>query len=152
MNNAEPIALLIAPFLKYFTRIAYPVVKVLFVSAKRILKLTGIKNAGDQPITKEELRQMIRSTGKPGVIEREESQMHQNHFFFADLKAKNLMTHRSSVEWIDTEEPIDLVSQQIQVHRHSKFPACAGGRPWLRKYLNSMLPEEASLFIFKQSS
>lgn len=69
---------------------------------------------------------MIHSAGKQGVIEREESQMHQNLFFFADLKAKNLMTHRSSVEWIDTEEPIEIISQQIQESKHSKFPACAG--------------------------
>lgn len=39
MNNAELIALAIAPFLKYFTQIAYPVVKLLFFSTKRILKL-----------------------------------------------------------------------------------------------------------------
>ena len=126
INNAEPIALKVAPFLKYFTKVAYPIVKLLSFSTQGILKLFGIKKTGNDPLTEEELRQLIRSAGKQGVIKREESQMHQNLFFFADLRAKNLMTHRSAVEWIDTEEATEQISRQIQESEHSKFPACAG--------------------------
>ena len=126
MNNAEPIALAVAPFLKIFTKIAYPVVKLLSFSTKGMLNMLGVKNAGEEPLTEEELQQLIRSAGREGVIEREESRMHQNLFFFADLRAKNLMTHRSSVEWIDTEEPVELIAAQIQQSNYSKFPACAG--------------------------
>lgn len=126
LNNADRIALAVAPFIKYFTRLAYPVVKVLSFSTKGILKVLGVKRAGNEPLTEEELRQMIHSAGRQGVIEREESQMHQNLFFFSDLKAKSLMTHRFSVEWIDSEEPLALIAQQIQESEHSKFPACAG--------------------------
>ena len=59
MNNTEPIVLLVAPFPKYFTKMGYPVVKVLSFSTKRILKLIGIKNAGDKPLTEEELRRSL---------------------------------------------------------------------------------------------
>lgn len=126
LKNAENIALAVAPFLKLFTAIAYPVVKLLSLSTNGILRLLGIKNKGEDQLTEEELRQLIRSAGKQGILEREESQMHQNIFFFSDLKAKNLMTHRSAVEWIDTEKPLDESEQQIQESNFSKFPACAG--------------------------
>ena len=151
MNNAEPIALVVAPFIKHFTRIAFPVVKLLSFSTKGILRLMGIKNAGSEPLTEEELRQMIHSAGKQGIIEREESQMHQNLFFFSDLKARNLMTHRSSVEWIDTEESLNLIAQQVQQSNFSKFPACAGkldnikGIITAKKFYEKRIKEDFSL-------
>src|SRR5690606_29499287 len=43
MNNAEPIALIAIPVIKYFTIIAYPFVKLLSFSTALIIKLFGVK-------------------------------------------------------------------------------------------------------------
>lgn len=126
MNNAESIALMVGPFIKYFSKAAYPVVRLLSFSTKALLKLLGIKKKSEDSLTEEELRHMIRLAGTEGVIEREESQMHQNIFFFSNLKAKNLMTHRSAVEWIDVRDSVDQITQQFQKSNFSKFPASAG--------------------------
>ena len=43
MNNAEPIAMVCSPIIKYFTIVTYPFVKLLSVSTQLLLKLFGIK-------------------------------------------------------------------------------------------------------------
>ena len=126
LKNAIPIALAVAPFVRAFSRLVFPVVKLLSVSTKGILMLFGVKKTTEEALSEEELRHMIRSAGKAGVIEKEESQMHQNIFFFTEVKARSLMTHRSSVEWINIEDPINEIGQQIADSAFSKFPACVG--------------------------
>jgi putative hemolysin len=69
---------------------------------------------------------MLFNAGKHGVLETEESQVHQNLFYFADQTAKSLMTHNSEVEWINNNEPIDEILQQILKSNYSKFLVCDG--------------------------
>lgn len=124
LNNSEPIALFFAPFIRFFTLITYPLVKVLSVSTRIVLRLLGIKERDEDALTEDELRHLIKSAGTQGVIEVDESRIHQNIFLFSDQKAKNLMTHRTDVEWIDIEDPPEQIAQQIRESGFSKFPVC----------------------------
>ncbi len=126
MNNAEKIALVCAPIINYFTITTYPFVKLLSFSTKIILKITGIKENDNDHISEEELKFMLFNAGKHGVLETEESQVHQNLFYFADQTAKSLMTHNSEVEWINSNDTIDAVLQQILKSNYSKFLVCDG--------------------------
>ena len=44
---------------------------------------------------------MIKIASHEGVIEKEQNLIHEKVFYFADKKAKHIMTHRMDVEWID---------------------------------------------------
>lgn len=121
MNNAERIALFCVPIIKYFTLITFPFVKLLSVSTNLILKLFGIKaNEGEQ-VSEDELRFMIKSARKQGVLEKEESEVHHNLFSFTDQTAKSLMTHVSDVEWINIQHKNEAIFEQIKESVHSKF-------------------------------
>jgi len=126
MNNAEPIALFAIPIIKYFTLIAYPFVKLLSFSTGIIIKLFRIKENEDEQISEEELRFMLKIAGKQGVLESEETQVHQNLFMFTDQTAKSMLTHRSELEWIDIEESTDEIFDCIKESTHSKFIAAEG--------------------------
>src|SRR5690606_10076362 len=78
MNNAEPVALFAIPIIKYFTFIAYPFVTLLSFSTAVIVKLFGIKERASDQISEDELRFMLKTAGKQGVLESEETQVHQN--------------------------------------------------------------------------
>lgn len=121
LRNPERVALLMAPLIKYFTIVTYPVVKLLSFSTTVILRLLGIKEAKEISLTEDELRLMIKTAGTEGVIERQESQMHQNLFLFTRQRARNLKTHRTEVEWIDINESIEQISDDIRNSVHSKF-------------------------------
>jgi len=126
MNSAEKIALVCAPIIKYFTLATYPFVRLLSISTKLILKLFGVKENDSDHMSEEELKFMLFNAGKQGVLETDESQVHQNLFYFTDQTAKSLMTHNSEVEWIDINLSIDEIFEQLLKSMRSKFIVCDG--------------------------
>ena len=121
MNNAERIALIAVPIMKYFTLVTYPFVRILSGSTQLILRLMGIKQNDADHVCEEELRFMLKNAGKQGVLETEESQVHQNLFYFTDQTAKSLLTHRSEMEWINSEDSLDEIFDLLKESVHSKF-------------------------------
>lgn len=126
LRNAERVALNVAPFIKYFSKVTYPVVRLLSFSTTALLKILGIKEAQEESMTEDELRALVRSAGKKGVLEWEESLMHQNLFVFTEQRARNLMTHRTEVEWFDVHQSVEHLSEKIRGSAHSKFLVCDG--------------------------
>jgi putative hemolysin len=121
MNNAEKIALFCVPIIKYFTFMTYPFVKLLSVSTNLILKIFGIKGNENEKVSEDELRFMLKSARKQGVLEKEESEVHHNLFSFNDQTAKSLMTHSTEVEWINSKYSNESIFEQIKESVHSKF-------------------------------
>ncbi len=121
MNNSEAIALFCVPIIKVFTSITFPFVKLLSLSTKLILKVFGVKENDADRMSEDELRFMLKTAGKQGVLENEESQAMQNLFSFTDQTAKSLMTHSSEVEWIDYTWSKELIFNKIKESVHSKF-------------------------------
>lgn len=124
LNYPEKVAMLVAPFVQIFTKITYPFVKLLSLSTKLILKMLFIKENDEQAVSEEELKMMIKMAGKHGVLEQEETTLHNNLFRFTDRRAQTMMTHRSDVEWIDISEPSDVIEHQIKESFYSKFLVC----------------------------
>lgn len=125
LSNPEKIALKIAPAIHYFSMLFYPFVKLLSVSTNLINKLLGIKKHTEH-ITETELRYMIKVASLDGVIEKDQNRIHENIFYFADKKARHLMTHRTDVEWIDLEKPVDVIKKKLLGSQHSKIICCNG--------------------------
>lgn len=121
MNNPEGIALICVPIIRYFTFVTFPFVKLLSISTKLILKLVGMKESDGERVSEEELKFLIKSAGKQGILEKEESDVHHNLFYFTDQTAKTLMTHHTDVEWIDINKPTQDIFQQLKDSVHSKF-------------------------------
>lgn len=126
MNNAEKIALFSVPIIKRFTTATYPFVKVLSVSTTLILKILGVKDNSGENITEDELRFMLKTARTQGVLEKEESEVHHNLFYFTDQTAKSLLTHRSEVEWIDVNRDKKAIFDQVKESVHSKFVVSKG--------------------------
>lgn len=126
MNSAEKIALVCAPIIKYFTLATFPFVKLLSVSTNVILKIFGVKENDNDHMSEEELKFMLFNAGKQGVLETDESQVHQNLFYFTDQTAKSLMTHNSEVEWINLSTTTEDLLTQLLKSAHSKFIVCDG--------------------------
>lgn len=126
LSYSEQIALAMAPFVRFFAILSYPFVKILSFSTTVFLKLFGIKRRKRDELTEDEIKYLLKTAGKQGVLEKEETQMHQNIFSFSDQKAKNLQTNASDVEWIDINNKIEDIEKQIKESPYSKFPVCDG--------------------------
>jgi putative hemolysin len=100
LNNPDKIAIRVAPLIYYFSSVFYPFVSLLSISTNFVIKLIGTQKLNEQ-ITEAELRQMLKIASSEGVIEKEQNRIHEKVFYFADKKAKHIMTHRTDVEWIN---------------------------------------------------
>lgn len=125
MGNPEKIAIAVAPAIYYFSKVFYPFVRLLALSTNLINRIIGIKSNTGQ-MTEGELRHMIKIASHEGVIEKEQNLMHEKVFYFSDKRAKHIMTHRTEVEWVDIDEPKELLHAEILASKHSKILACHG--------------------------
>ncbi|MGV3636250.1 MAG: hemolysin family protein [Flavobacteriales bacterium] len=126
MSDPERIALFSAPIIRAFTLATYPIVQLLSVSTSLIMKLIPVKENDSDRLSEEELRAIIRTANTQGVLDRQESEAHQNLFRFSEHVARTLMTHRSEVEWIDSTEPLETIITQVKDSYRSKYPVCRG--------------------------
>ncbi|WP_214228219.1 hemolysin family protein [Pedobacter sp. B4-66] len=126
MNNSERISLFCVPVIRIFTLITFPFVKLLSISTSLILKLLGIKENEVEKISEDELRFMLKTAGKQGVLGNEESEAFQNLFSFTDQTAKSLMTHSSEVEWINYNSSKEVIFNKVKESVHSRFIVADG--------------------------
>lgn len=126
LNNPNRIAILIAPFIYYFTISFYPFVWLLSASTNLINRLIGLQKSADH-LTGAELRQMLKLATSSGVIEKAQNVMHEKIFYFADKKAKHIMTHRVDVEWLNANLDKESVHNILLKTTHSKIILCNNG-------------------------
>ena len=143
LSNPEKIAVKIAPVIFYFSKLFYPIVKILSVSTNLFNKLIGIEKKSEH-LTEAELRNMLKIASHEGIIEKEQNLIHEKVFYFSDKRAKHIMTHRTEVEWIDLEQPEEAIKADILKARHSKLVCCSGnldniaGILYLKYYLTGI--------------
>lgn len=125
LSNPESIAVKVAPVINVFTKTFYPFVRFLSISTSLINSVLGIKKQ-ESGMTEAELKQMLRTASNEGVIGTEQNRMHEKVFYFADKKARHLMTHRHDVEWIDLDLSPEEQQKEIISARHSQLLICRG--------------------------
>ena len=152
LNNPDKIAIRVAPMVYYFSSTFYPFVRLLSISTNFVNKIIGIKKQTEQ-LTEAELRHMLKVASSEGVIEKEQNIIHEKVFYFADKKAKHIMTHRTDVEWIDTDDSFDDIKLKLYDTKHSKLVCCSGGLDnftgiiYLRDFYKSI--SQLKIFDFK---
>ncbi len=124
IKYGEPLALAIAGPIRMFSRLARPVVWLLTKSTTLVLSVFGIKQDAEEKITEDDLRYFIKTAGKQGLFDKDESEIHDKVLEFGDLRVKSLMTHRLKVEWVDITDPIESIEKQLFPSHHSHFPVC----------------------------
>lgn len=124
LNNAQAIATFLSPAMKLFATVTYPVVWVLSVSTKLILKIFRVQGRHEAPVTEEELRMFLKKGSEHGVIEKEESDMINEIIRFGDKRAGALMTPRVDVEWIDAAQSEEKILADALAAPHPRMLVC----------------------------
>jgi putative hemolysin len=122
LSNPEPIAFFLVSFIAAFTRAAYPAVALLSSVTRLILRALRVRQGAEQPLSEEELRIMIKTAGRQGVLQQEEMQLHENLFLLSDKRAFHIMTNCAAVDTIDIALPVEQIEKIIRASMHSCFP------------------------------
>ena len=125
LRNPERVALLVAPPMQLLARLARPLVWLLDVSSRLLLRLLPARGE-DARITDEEIHAVVAEAASSGVVEPEERQMIAAVMRMADRNVRALMTPRQEVEWIDLDDPLEAQLRALRNCRHSKMVAARG--------------------------
>ena len=125
MKKAESIALALSGVISFISAAFRPIVWLLTVSTNLVLKLLGVDpNEEDDELTEDEIRMMIDAGSEKGAIEEGEKELLQNVFEFNDIAAEDILTHRTMVDMLWTEETDAEWETTIKETNHSHYPVC----------------------------
>ncbi len=123
MQKSEKVSFAVANTLLVFSKIVKPFVKILSLSTNGVVRLFGLDpNAGDEIVTEEEIRMMVDVGEEKGVIELEQKEMINNIFEFDDIDVADIMTHRTDMECIEVDEPLQAILPIAIESGHSRIP------------------------------
>ena len=125
LSNPEKIAVLIAKPMYAISKFCSPVVKILGVSADFIMKIMGVLKKNDSHISEEEMRAVVAEGAQQGTIEQSEHEMFQRIIRLGDRDVKSIMTHRVDVDFIDINDPIEVIRKKVHEAGHSRYPVIA---------------------------
>ncbi|MDF2538096.1 MAG: hypothetical protein K0S76_1117 [Herbinix sp.] len=126
MKKSEQLALSMSKLIYVVSRLFAPIVWLLTVSANGLLRLLGIDpHNEDDENTEEEIRMMVDAGSEKGTIHPDEKDMIQNIFEFDDISAGELMTHRTEVSLLWSDETDEQWENTINESRHSVYPICS---------------------------
>lgn len=138
MKNAEKLALAMSSLLYLISKIFAPLVWLLTASTNGILRLVGIDPYSEEDnITEEDIRMMVDVGSEKGSINQNEKEMIQNVFEFDNKTAEEVMTHRTEVVILWTDETDEEWAKKITGHRHSRYPVCDGSADNIIGVLNA---------------
>lgn len=120
------ISLSIAPSLVLFSKILYPFIKLLTVSTRFILSSFSIKNAGNNKITEKDLKSMLGTAYKQGLLGKQQLWMHENLFTFDNLTAKSIMKPARIVISLSYDWTKEQVLEMVRKRPYSYFPVYRG--------------------------
>jgi putative hemolysin len=126
LSHAETIASFMAGPMRLLSAVSSPLVRLLTGSTDAIFRLLGSRPPQEPPVTEEEIRTLIQQGTAAGVFETSEQDMIEAVIELGDKSARALMTPRTQIVWLDTNDPMEKIYRKIRESGHSRFPVASG--------------------------
>ena len=126
LRDPERVAARVAPAMLLLSKVGAPIVFLLDISGKAVLRLLGQRGETEEKVTEEEVRTIIAEAETAGVLERDEREMIAGVMRLADRSARALMTPRREVDVIDLEDTAEEIRTQLRATRRSRLPVQDG--------------------------
>lgn len=126
LGHPEPIAMFMAPFIRFILTIGAPLVYLFTVSTDLVFRLFGKRFNQETLVTEEEITTLLRQGTEAGVFQETEQEMVEAVFDLADKSVRGLMTPRTQIVWLDANDTLERLHAKIAESGHSRFPVCEG--------------------------
>lgn len=122
------VSYLITPSMIIFSKVTYPFIKLLTASTKSILGLFSVNTIREEKLTENDLRGMLTTAYKQGLIDKGELILHKNLFSAYDLTAENIMTPASMITYVDEGMTREEITETVKRSIHRTFPVTGNKR------------------------
>ena len=127
LNNAEGIAMRIAGPMQTLSRLVSPLVSLLSVSTRGVLRLLGVKKSQAPAITEEEVKILLQEGAQSGIFEAVEHDILKRVLRLGDRRVSTMMTYRKDVDFLDLDDDPDRLEAAILQAAHARLPVARGG-------------------------
>lgn len=122
LRNAESIALLVASPMGKLSKFVSPLVNLLDRSTDGMLRLFGLRESPEAPVTEDEIKILIEQGIHAGVFVETERDMVERIFHLADRRVRELMVPRTEMIWLNIDDSPEDIAAAISNSPHSRFP------------------------------
>lgn len=129
IEKPVPTSLWTAHILHGFYILTYPAIWLLSNATNAATRLFGIKTAGSEGTlveSQEELRMILASSEKAGILSEEDREIIEGVFQFSKRTARQIMVPRTDVVVLSTWKTIEANLETIRTTRHTRYPLCDG--------------------------
>ncbi|MEZ4595224.1 MAG: hemolysin family protein [Chloroflexota bacterium] len=122
LNNPERIASLMAQPMSVLAKLTSPLVSLLSLSTRLVLRLLRIEPNKESPVTVEELQILVQQSAESGIINPLNEEMMEQVLRLSEQRVNALMTDRIDMVWLDLDDALEVNRQKIIQSGHSRFP------------------------------
>ena len=123
VENTESWALRIARPLKFSEYLLLPLIVTFDYLTRQVNRITGGRGEIESTyVTREEIRDIIETGERAGVLEEDEREMLQRIFRFTNTIVKEIMTPRLDMEAVSKDATIDEAIQACVQSNHTRLP------------------------------
>ena len=121
LNSKEKVALFIAPFFHFVSRIFSVFVNFLSLTVLFIVKALNLKK-GEEHVGEGEIKILLEEGRRKGVFDKTEEELINRVFRFGDRSVKEVMVPRPNVYAIDVANSKEEVLEYIIGNEYSRYP------------------------------
>lgn len=118
----EKIAIQVGGFMTGIANVAKPLVRFLSFSSDIGIRLLGVRENSEPPVSEDEVKAMIEQGKQSGVFEETEQDIVESVFRMSDRAVHAMMTPRTDVTWVNIAEPIEDILEEIRASNETYFP------------------------------
>jgi CBS domain containing-hemolysin-like protein len=129
--RTAPVVLALAPPKRAFYLSTKPLVDLFNAMGNLLLKPFGVPSAseaGHQPHSEDELRQLLRESSREGLIEREEQELSEAALVFGDMRAREVMKPRGEIDMVLTADSPRTIAERAIATGRTRLPLCEPDR------------------------
>jgi putative hemolysin len=122
LRNPEVVAVRVAPAMTLLAKAMSPLVFVLNVSGRAVLRLLGQHRMTAGKVTEEEIRTLVAEAENAGVLEPGEREMIAGVMRLGDQPVRAVMTPRRETDMLKLEDTWDAIRAAVARSPHSRLP------------------------------
>jgi CBS domain containing-hemolysin-like protein len=127
ISRTAPVVLALAPLMRAFYMLTKPVVDLFNAMGNLVLKPFGVPpaaEAGSQPHSEDELRELLRESSREGMIELGEQRLSEAALVFGDLRAREVMKPRGEIDYVLVSDAPSTVARRAIETGRTRLPLC----------------------------
>ncbi len=126
LRDPERVAMRVAPAMTVLAIVGAPLVWLLDISGRAVLRLLGQSQESDEKVTDEEIKLLVAEAEHHGTIESDERQMIAGVMRLGDRAVRAVMTPRIEVDWLNAAWDEAEVRKAMVETPHSRLPVGDG--------------------------